>query len=82
MDPRHRAMMIAERDGVADKVDRVQSWILDLLQTSSCDERKALIAELVASADRRALAAFKRVRAVKCVEREAADAIARFDAAR
>ncbi|NVB82426.1 MAG: protein kinase [Kofleriaceae bacterium] len=81
MDPRHRAMMIAERDGVADKVDRVQSAILDLQQTSSCDERKALIAQLGASKDRRALPALKRIRSVKCVEREATDAIGRLEAA-
>ena len=78
-DVRHRAVMIAERDGVGDKVDRVQSWTLDLQQTSSCDERKATIELLARTSDRRVLGVLKRVRSVKCIEREATDAIARIE---
>jgi eukaryotic-like serine/threonine-protein kinase len=79
-DARHRAIMIAERDGVGHNVDRVESWSLDLLQASVCEDRKAIIQSLVGANDRRALVALKRVRAVKCVEREATDAIARIEA--
>lgn len=79
-DARHRAAMIAERDGIADKIDRVQSWILDLQQASSCEDRKATIEQLATARDRRALAALKRMRAVKCIEEDAANAIARIEA--
>src|SRR5690349_14629362 len=44
-DVRHRAFAIAERDGFAASIDRAASWTLDLKQTSSCDERKDLIAK-------------------------------------
>jgi len=77
-DARHRAMMIAERDGIT--VDRVQSWLLDLQQAPSCEDRKATIELLARSSDRRALAGLKRARMLKCVEREATDAIARIEA--
>ena len=80
-DGRRRARMIAERDGFADKIDRVESWSLDLQQTASCDERKLLIEKLAATNDKRALATLKRLK-VKCVERETADAIARLEAAK
>jgi hypothetical protein len=77
---RHRAVMLAERDGLEAKIDRAQSWMLDLQQASSCDERKAAIEQLAQTQDRRALAALKRARAMKCVEQEAATAIARIEA--
>jgi serine/threonine-protein kinase len=80
-DGRHRSWMIAEREGIAQNIDRVESWALDLQQATSCEERKAIIAKLAATSDRRALAALKRARTVKCLEREAADAIARLEAA-
>jgi serine/threonine protein kinase len=77
---RHRAMMLAERDGFASKVDSVQSWILDVQQATSCEDRKTAIELLANNPDRRALAVLKRMRAIKCVEQEAASAIARIDA--
>jgi hypothetical protein len=78
---RHRAVMLAERDGVDIKIDRVQSWILDLQQATSCEDRKEAIARLVQQPDRRALAILKRTRSVKCVEQEATDAITRIESA-
>jgi hypothetical protein len=78
---RHRAVMIAERDDIAAKIDRVQSWMLDLQQASSCEERKATIELLAQSSDRRAIGVLKRTRVMKCVEQDAANAIARIDAA-
>ena len=81
-DARHRAFLLAERDGLGDKVDRVESWSLDLQQLTSCEERKTIIEHLATTADKRALAALKRVKATKCVEREAAEAIAKIEAAK
>ena len=75
---RHRALMIAERDGLGDKVDRVPSWLLDLQQSSSCDERKATIELLARSADQRAVVVLRRMRSIKCIQREATEAIARI----
>lgn len=78
---RRRAVMLAERDGIASRIDRVQSAMLDLQQATSCEDRKASIELLAESADRRAIGALKRARAVKCVEQDAANAIARIEAA-
>ena len=80
-DARHRAVMLAERDGFEHGIDRVQSWSLDLQQASSCEARKATIELLARSSDRRAIAALKRARSVKCLEPEATKAIARIEAA-
>ena len=73
-DARHRAVMIAERDDIEAKVDRVQSWMLDLQQASSCEERKVTIELLAQRSDRRAIGVLKRARAMKCVEQDAASA--------
>jgi hypothetical protein len=77
---RHRAVMIAERDGIDAKIDRVQSWMLDLQQALSCEQRKAAIERLAQTADRRAIATLKRAQATKCVERDATNAIDRIEA--
>jgi serine/threonine protein kinase len=76
---RHRALMLAERDGVDAKIDRVQGLLLDLQQATSCEDRKRVIQLLALRPDRRALPALKRMRAVKCVEPDATDAIARIE---
>jgi serine/threonine protein kinase len=79
VDGRHRAVMLAEREGIGDRIDRIESWTLDLQQASTCEERKEAIERLADKGDRRALAALKRARAIKCVERQATDAIARIE---
>jgi len=80
-DVRHRALAIAERDGIADGVDRIESWSLDLDQAAGCDERRAAIEKLRASRDRRALGVLRRARAkFPCVEHDAATAIAELEA--
>ena len=79
-DARHRAILLAEREGLGDKIDRVEALSLDLQQATSCDERKAIIERLAATADKRALAALKRAKATKCVEHEATEAIAKIEA--
>jgi hypothetical protein len=79
-DVRRRASTIAERVGIANRIDRIESWSLDLQQAATCDERKLSVERLAAASDRRALTALKRARTFKCVEREATEAIARIEA--
>jgi len=72
---RHRAFAIAEREGLADRVDRVESWSLDLLQVTTCDDRRVAVRRL-RTTDRRAVPALRRARGqLKCVERDAGEAI-------
>ncbi|MGN6104653.1 MAG: protein kinase domain-containing protein [Kofleriaceae bacterium] len=77
-DVRHRAVAIAERDGFADRIDRIESWSLDLVQLSGCEDRKLAIARL-RTTDRRAIPALRRARSLKCIEREATDAIGHLE---
>jgi hypothetical protein len=79
LEVRHRAFAIAERDGFDAKVDRVESWSLDLQQAASCEDRKIAIDRLASANDKRAVAAIKRARAFKCVEKAADEAIARLE---
>jgi hypothetical protein len=77
---RRRAFAIAERDGFAHEVDRVESWTLDLKQATTCDDRKAAI-ERLRGTDRRAVVALRKARTEHaCVEREATDAIGQLEA--
>jgi hypothetical protein len=77
-DIRQRALVLAEDHGFAAEIDRVPSWMLDLEQASSCDERRAAIVRLADAADKRALPALRKAEAHKCVKRDAADAIVRI----
>jgi hypothetical protein len=54
-DARRRAFAIAEREGIADKISRVESWSLDLQAAATCEDRRALIAKLASTGDRRAI---------------------------
>lgn len=76
---RHRAFAIAEREGIADRVDRFESWSLDLSQAASCEDRRAAVAKLGALGDRRAIPALKRVKVHKCVAKDVAEAIAKIE---
>jgi len=78
-DVRRRAFAIAEREGIADKVDRVGSWSLDLQAAGTCEDRRALIAKLASTGDRRALPALRRAKLYKCAEHDAAGAIAAIE---
>jgi tetratricopeptide (TPR) repeat protein len=78
-DVRRRAFAIAEREGIADKVDRVASWSLDLQVAGTCEDRRALIAKLASTGDKRALPALKRAKLYKCAERDATDAMAAIE---
>ncbi len=74
---RRRAFAIAERDGLVSGVDRTASWLLDLEQATTCDQRRAAIVSLSGAGDRRAIPALRRARSqFHCVEREAGDALA------
>jgi serine/threonine-protein kinase len=79
-DIRHRAFSLAEREGAGDRVDRISSWSLDLAQATACEDRRAIIAKLRATKDKRAVAPIKHAQAFKCNERDAADAIAALEA--
>ena len=81
-DVRHRAFAIAEREGLGEKLDRVESWSLDLVQANTCEERRIAIAKLRGTNDKRALPALKRARAQRCVEADAAEAIGALEAQR
>ena len=81
LDGRRRAAMLAERDGIADRIDRVASWSLDLRQIASCEERRQTIAQLAQLTDTRVVDALKRARRVKCLQREATDALAKMHTA-
>jgi len=80
-DARRRAFAIAEREGLADKIDRVESWSLDLQAAGTCEDRRALIAKLASTKDKRALPALKRAKLYKCAEKDAADAIESIEGA-
>ena len=80
LDARRRAFAIAEREGLADKIDRVESWSLDLAAAGTCEDRRAIIAKLASTKDKRALPALKRAKLYKCAEKDAADAIATIEA--
>ncbi len=76
---RRRAFAIAERDRVTDGIDRVESWSLDLAQATTCEDRLAAVMKLRRTGDPKAVPALRRVRAVKCIEREVAEAIAHVE---
>jgi hypothetical protein len=76
---RHRARAVAEREGAGERIDHVTSWSLDLGQAATCEERRALIANLRTAADKRAVPALRHAQAFKCNEKDAVDAIAALD---
>jgi serine/threonine-protein kinase len=78
---RHRAFLLAQRTGSIARTDRVASWILDLDQASSCEQRRAAIRKLASTSDQRSLPALRSARTHKCVERDATAAIQRITAA-
>jgi serine/threonine protein kinase len=80
-DVRHRALAVAQRDGFADGVDRVESWSLDLEQATTCDDRRAALIKLRGTGDRRALAVLRRVRGrYACIDRDIDSAISQLEA--
>jgi tetratricopeptide (TPR) repeat protein len=80
-DVRHRAVQLAERTGLSAQIDRVQSWMLDLDQATECEQRRAVIGKLSATADPRAVPALQRAKADPCAEPDATAAIERISGA-
>jgi len=74
-DARRRAFAIAEREGLADKIDKVDSWSLDLAAAGTCEDRRAIVAKLASTKDKRAVPALKKAKLYKCAEKDATDAI-------
>ncbi|MBA3820100.1 MAG: hypothetical protein H0X17_14495, partial [Deltaproteobacteria bacterium] len=72
---RRRAFAIAEREQLADGIDRVASWSLDLAQATTCEDRLAAILKLRRTGDARVLPALRKAKSHRCVEREVAEAI-------
>ncbi len=75
---RTRMRALSEELGLGDRIDRVRSYKLDLLQAKKCDDRRAAIAGLRALEDPAAVPALERARARKgngCLARDAKDAI-------
>jgi len=80
-DIRRRALAIAERDGFADAIDRVQVYTRDLEEAKNCDDRRIAIDNLRGTANRRAIAPLRRARdRFPCIKREVTDALAALDA--
>jgi len=80
-DVRHRAFALAERAGLADRIDRVSSWTLDMQHATTCAERRTIIAKLASTMDPRALPALGRARTHRCGKREAIAAIQKINTA-
>lgn len=80
-DVRHRAFAIAERDGFADSIDRFESFVLDLRQAKTCDDRRIAIAALRGLSDRRAIGAIRRVKSqYPCIDKEATEVLTFLEA--
>ncbi|HEU5057953.1 MAG TPA: hypothetical protein VFU21_15585, partial [Kofleriaceae bacterium] len=59
---RLRARKLADEKGYGDKIDRVKSYVLDLLQFKSCPERATAVPVLRKLGDKRAIPALERAR--------------------
>ena len=79
---RQRAFAIAVRDRFLDTVSVLDSYVLDLQQAKTCDERRLVIGKLRELGDRRATTALRRAKAqFQCIERDATDALAALEPA-
>ncbi len=77
---RQRAFAIAVRDRFLDTVSLLDSYLLDLQQAKTCDERRAIIGKLRDLGDGRAATALRRAKAqFPCIDRDATDALAALD---
>ncbi len=77
---RVRARTAADAWGFGERVDRVESFMLDLTQGASCAARREAVPKLRALKDKRAIVALQRSRAAegnlnKCLDRDAGEAI-------
>jgi hypothetical protein len=77
---RVRARVAADAWGFGDRVDRVESFSLDLAQGATCAARREAVPKLRALKDKRAITALTRARGVegginRCLDRDAREAI-------
>ncbi len=77
---RVRARVAADSWGFGDRVDRVESFSLDLAQGASCAARREAVPKLRALKDKRAISALARARSAegginRCLDRDAKEAI-------
>jgi serine/threonine protein kinase len=88
---RRRAIVLAERSQLHDKVDWLASYSLELSQAPTCQERLEVVAKLRALGDKKAIPELKRARSLRrgrgknaakpneCLERDATAAIQYLD---
>ena len=86
---RHRAIQVADELGLGDRINRLESYILDLEQGSTCGDRRDAVANLRALGDKRAIPALRKAKtrtrtegllkrktnANACLSRDASEAI-------
>ncbi len=63
---RHHAFALAESEGLGDRIDRVASWMLDLEQATNCDQRRAIVAKIAATHDKRLASAQREASHYNC----------------
>ena len=59
---RQKARALAEKRGAGDRIDRMSSYVLDLLQGKTCEERAEAVPRLRELGDKRAIPALERAR--------------------
>ena len=59
---RHKAVSVADRVGLGDRVDRLGSYVLDLRLGESCPDRKAAVAKLRALGNKKAIPELRKAR--------------------
>ncbi len=59
---RHKAVSVADEVGLGDRIDRLESYLLDLRQGESCLHRKDAVANLRALGNKKAIPALRKAR--------------------
>jgi serine/threonine protein kinase len=59
---RHKAVSVADRVGLGDRIDRLGSYVLDLRLGESCPDRKAAVAKLRALGNKKAIPELRKAR--------------------
>jgi serine/threonine protein kinase len=59
---RHKAVKVAEEVGLSDRIDRLDSYTLDLKQGETCPDRKEAVANLHALGNKKAIPALRKAR--------------------
>ncbi len=59
---RHKAVKVAEGVGLSDRIDRLDSYTLDLKQGETCPDRKEAVANLRALGNKKAIPALRKAR--------------------